>query len=267
MSVVERPESVDVKFGPPDSISEAEWDSRIRLAAAYHIFDYLGWTETIYGHITLKVPGSEPHFLINPYGLRYDEVCASNLVKIDYQGNVIGYSDYLVNQAGYIIHGAIHAAREDVHCVMHTHTTAGMAVAAQQQGLLSINIQSTGFYERVAYHEYEGPSMNPDEKQRLVASLGPEKKVLILRNHGLVTCGDTLEEAFILLFRLQRACEVQIAAQAGGAVLTIPSHDVCTRAAKLTDEFLNDNNGLPIGKLEFNSYVRLMDKLQHDFRR
>ncbi len=247
------------------AIESEEWALRVRLAAAYRILDYLGWTETIYGHVTLRVPGDDNHFLINPYGLRYDEVTASNLVKVDLEGRIVGASDHPVNPAGFVIHSAIHGARHDVGCVMHIHTIAGMAVAAQKHGLLPISMPAAGFYDRIAYHDYEGPSIDLDERQRLVASLG-DKKVLILRTHGLLTCGATLEEAFILMFRLQRACEIQIAAQAGGAPLVEPSKAVCERAAAMTDEFLGANDGLPVGKLEFDSYMRLIEARDPSFR-
>ncbi len=252
---------------PPSILdaNEAEWKSRQRLAGAYRILDHLGWTETIYGHITVRVPGPNKHFLINPYGLRYDEVQASNLIKIDLEGNIVGRSNHPVNKAGFIIHSAIHSAREDAHCVLHTHTVAGMAVAAQRYGLLPVSMPATGFYDRVAYHDYEGPSLNPEERQRLVADLG-QKKVMILRTHGLLTCGETLEEAFILMFRLQRACEVQIAAQAGGTALVSPPTKIHARAASLTDKFLTAHDGQPAGQLEFDSYLRLMDTKDRSYR-
>ncbi len=246
------------------TLEEAQWAARQRLAAAYRIVDHLGWTETIYGHLTLRVPGTR-HFLINPWGLRYDEVTASNLVEIDIDGNTIGPGNYPVNKAGFVIHSAVHAGREDVHCVFHTHTTAGMAVAAQQDGLLPISIMATGYYGRVAYHDYEGPSLNLGERERLVASIGAHK-TLILRNHGLLTAAGSVEEAFILMFRLQRACEIQVAAQAGGGALTLPSTEVCEASARLTDEFLEGNDGAPAGQLEFGSYVRLIDKLDSSYR-
>lgn len=249
----------------PAAQADDEAALRVRLAAAYRILDYLGWTETIYGHVTVRMPGADEHFLINPYGLRYDEVTASNLVKVDLEGRVVGRSNYPVNPAGFVIHSAIHGARPDVGCVMHIHTIAGMAVAAQKHGLLPISMPATGFYDRIAYHDYEGPSIDLDERARLVESLG-DKKVLILRTHGLLTCGATLEEAFILMFRLQRACEIQVAAQAGGAPLIEQSRDVCERAATMTDEFLSANDGLPVGKLEFDSYMRLIESRDPSFR-
>ncbi len=195
----------------PSVLNSEEWALRVRLAAAYRVAAHLGWTESIYGHITLRVPGPERHFLINPWGLRFDEVTASSLVKINADGAVVGDSAYGVNRAGFTIHSAIHEARDNAHCVFHIHTTAGMAVAAQADGLLPVSMPATGFYQRVAYHDYEGPSLKLDERARLVASLG-DKNVLILRTHGLLTCGHTTEEAFIRMFRLQRACEIQIAA-------------------------------------------------------
>jgi len=248
-----------------NDVSAEEWSLRVRLAAAYRILDHLGWTETIYGHVTLRVPGADKHFLINPYGLRYDEVTASNLVKVDLDGRIVGHGNYPINPAGFVIHSAIHGARHDVGCVMHVHTVAGMAVAAQKHGLLPISMPATGFHGRIAYHDYEGPSIDLGERERLVKSLG-EKKVLILRTHGLLTCGATLEEAFILMFRLQRACEIQVAAQAGGAPLVEPPQDVCERAAAMTDDFLNANDGLPVGKLEFDSYMRLIESRDPSFR-
>ena len=246
------------------TLEEAQLAARQRLAAAYRIVHHLGWTETIYGHLTLRVPGTR-NFLINPWGLRYDEVTASNLVEIDIDGNIVGSSNYPVNKAGFVIHSAVHAGREDVNCVFHIHTTEGMAVAAQQNGLLPISIMATGYYGRVAYHDYEGPSLNLGERERLVASMG-DNKTLILRNHGLLTAATTVEEAFILIFRLQRACEIQIAAQAGGVALTTPSEDVCELSARLTDEFLEGNDGAPAGYLEFESYVRLIDKLDPSYK-
>jgi len=245
-------------------ISDPEWAMRTRLAGAYRIADHLGWTEAIYAHITLRVPGPGHHFLINPYGLRYDEITASNLVKVDVEGNVIGESDYQVNRAGFIIHAAVHRSRDDAHCVFHTHTAAGMAVAAQQQGLLPISIMASGFYDRIAYHDYEGPTMRLDEQKRLVANFGAHK-AMILRNHGLLTAGPTLEEAFIHMYRLNKACEIQVAAQAGGTPLVVPSKEVCEAAVRMSDEFL-EYDGQSVGKLEFDAYLRLMDKLDPGYR-
>ena len=185
------------------------------------------------------------------------EVSASSLLKVDLDGTVVdtGSTDFTFNLAGFVIHSAVHAARDDVTCVFHTHTTAGMAVAAQAAGLLPISIHASGFFERIGYHDYEGPSLDVEENVRLVASLG-NHKVLILRNHGLLTAGTTLEEAFILMFRLQRACEIQVAAGAGDAELVLPDVETSREAAEKVDRFLAGNEGFPVGKLEFDAWVR-----------
>src|SRR5216117_2993584 len=210
-------------LAPQSSITPAEWALRVQLAAAYRIADHLGWSELIYTHISMRVPGPEDHFLINPYGLRFDEVTASNLVKIDADGNtVLGGT---ANKAGFIIHSAIHMAREDAQCVWHMHMLAGMAVSAQDEGLLPTHMYSHNFWNRVSYHDFEGPSMRLDERSRLVSSLGGENQALILRNHGLLTVGRTIPEAFIRFWRLNRACEIQLAAQA--SKLRLPPAEVC----------------------------------------
>lgn len=230
---------------------EAEWALRVQLAGAYRVAHHLGWAELIYTHISARVPGSQHHFLINPYGLRFDEVTASNLVKVDAKGETVGQHSYKANKAGFIIHSAVHMAREDAVCVFHTHTLAGMAVSAQEEGLLPVHMYSHNFYGRLSYHDFEGPSMRLDERERLVRSLGNEK-ALILRNHGLLTLGRTIPEAFLLHWRLNRACEVQLAAQA--AKLRIPSREVCEQSAQMGDEFLND--AAPMGELEFRALIR-----------
>ena len=195
----------------PADITPEEWALRLELAACYRLFAHLGWTEMIFNHITLRVPGDEPHFLINPYGLHYSEVTARNLVKIDLDGNVIGTSAYPINPAGFVIHSAIHRHRHDAHCIIHTHTTAGIAVACKADGLAYDNFYSAQFWGRVAYHDFEGVTTDLAEQQRLVASLG-NADVLILRNHGLLVVGPSVPEAFIESWSLQRACEVQLAA-------------------------------------------------------
>jgi len=212
--------------------SEAE--IRQELAVCYRIFDHLGWTELIFNHITAKVPGPDAHFLINPYGLHYSEVTASNLVKIDLDGNIIGDSAWPVNQAGYVIHSAIHAARPDVHCIMHTHTTTGLAVACLEEGLTQTNFYSAMLHDEVAYHDFEGLTTRPDECPRLVASLG-DKNLMILRSHGLLACGANIAESFNRLWRLQRACDVQVlAASMGAKVRPVPE-----AAARYSTEVIN----------------------------
>jgi ribulose-5-phosphate 4-epimerase/fuculose-1-phosphate aldolase len=195
----------------PANIGAAEWALRLQLADCYQVFDHLGWAEAIFNHISLRIPGPEHHFLMNPFGLNYDEVTASNLVKVDVKGDNVDPGPYRGNPAGFAIHGAIHESRADAQCVIHTHTTAGMAVACKATGLSHDNFYGALLHGGVAYHEFEGITVRPDERTRLVASLG-DKNVLILRNHGLLALGPDLPSAFLLYWTLQRACEVQVAA-------------------------------------------------------
>ena len=199
-------------------VSEEEWRARVDLAAAYRLVALYGWDDLVFTHLSARVPGPEHHFLINPYGLMFDEITASSLVKVDLQGRIVMESPYQINPAGFTIHGAIHEAREDALCVMHTHTIYGIAVSAQEQGLLPISQQSLFPLASIGYHNYEGLALNEAEKPRLVADLG-NKNSLILRNHGLLTVGRSAAEAFLALYTLQRACEIQILAQSGGGKL------------------------------------------------
>jgi ribulose-5-phosphate 4-epimerase/fuculose-1-phosphate aldolase len=198
-------------------MTEAEWRARVQLAACYRVFDMLGWTEMIFNHITLRVPAPELRFLINPFGLHYREVKASNLVLVDLEGNPVRPSEWPVNRAGFVIHSAIHAAVPNAHCVMHTHTTTGVAVASLKEGLSAHNFYGAMLHGRVAYHEFEGITVEPGEKERLVRDLG-DKPAMILRNHGLLAWGPSVPEAFLMLWTLQRACDVQIAASHAGTV-------------------------------------------------
>ncbi len=242
-------------------INPAEQTLRVQLAAVYRIAHELGWSELIYTHISLRVPGPEHHFLINPYGLRFDEVTASNLVKIDLDGNAVGEQAYGANKAGFVIHAAVHRARADAQCVFHTHTLAGMAVSAQEEGLLPVHMYSHNFYGKLAYHDFEGPSMRLDEQERLVASLGAQP-ALVLRNHGLLTVGRTVPEAFVRMWRLERACQIQLAAQS--ARLRLPSAEVCLQSQELGDEFLTDS--APLGELEFAALQRAVDAKDPGYR-
>lgn len=249
-------------------MTDREWELRIQLAAAYRIIDHLGWSELIWTHTTVRVPGPEHHFLINPYGLRFDEICASNLVKIDMDGNIIGKGDWEINPAGFVIHSSIHMTRPDAHCVMHTHTVAGMAVAALENGLLPISMYALGYFERVAYHDFEGPSIDMAERERLAANLGGNN-VLILRTHGLLTCGETIAQAFVRMYRLQRACEVQLAAQSTGGALKVPPENICRISADRSDDFLvaeGDKGYSKTPNPEFAALMRLMDKKDPSYR-
>jgi len=202
----------------PAGMPAAEWTARLDLACCYRLFDHLGWTELIFNHITLRVDeageGSEARYLINPFGLHYAEVTPRNLICTDIGGNSRSESAYTVNKAGFVIHSAVHAARPDAHCIMHVHTTAGCAVASKEEGLRHDNFYSAMMYGDVAYHDYEGVTTNLDEQPRLVRSLG-QANHLILRNHGLLTAGPDIPTAFNRLWTLQRACEIQLASDAG----------------------------------------------------
>ena len=203
-------------------MTQAERDARVQLAACYRIFNHLGWVEMIFNHITLRVPGAEKLFLINPFGLHYREITASNLVLIDLEGNALRESKWPVNKAGFVIHSTLHGSISDVNCVMHTHTTSGMAVACLKDGLSPTNFYAAQLYGGVAYHDFEGITVEDAERQRLVASIGG-KRALILRNHGLLAWGASLPEAFMTLWTLQRACDVQIAASSAGDLNPIRS--------------------------------------------
>ncbi|MBA5636688.1 class II aldolase/adducin family protein [Duganella sp. LX20W] len=201
-----------------DTVSAEEWRIRVDLAAAYRLTALFGWDDLVFTHISARVPGPEHHFLINPYGMMFDEITASSLVKIDGEGNKVSDSPYEINPAGFVIHSAVHAARENAHCVMHTHSVNGVAVSAQQGGLLPISQVSMGVLSSLGYHDYEGIALNPDEKPRLVRDLG-KHTYLMLRNHGLLTVGATPADAFVAMYFFESACMIQLRAQAGGGPL------------------------------------------------
>lgn len=203
-----------------NSVSEEEWQLRCDLAACYRLVALHGWTDLVFTHISARIPGGGHRFLINPYGLTFDEITASSLVAIDQDGNKLTESPFSVNRAGFVIHSAIHAARHDVGCVLHTHTRAGIAVSSQKCGLLPISQQSTFVLRSLGYHNYEGVAIRDDEKPRLQAALG-SSDFLILRNHGLLTVGRTIADAFLAMYTFETACQVQIAAQSGGELIPI----------------------------------------------
>jgi ribulose-5-phosphate 4-epimerase/fuculose-1-phosphate aldolase len=196
-------------------VSEAEWQTRVDLAACYRIVAHYGWDDLVFTHISARVPGPDAHFLVNPYGMMFEEITASSLVKVDLDGNKVMDGAYDINPAGFTIHSAIHAARDDAHCVIHLHTNAGVAVSALEGGLEPYSQQSLFPLSNLSYHDYEGIALNPDEKARLVADLG-QTNFMILRNHGLLTCGNNVANAFLSMYVLQRACEIQLMAQAAG---------------------------------------------------
>ncbi len=243
-----------------------EAELRVQLAAAYRLVDYFGWTELIYGHLTVRVPGEGIHFLINPYGLNYEEVTASSLVKIDVDGRVVEPTPYPVNTAGFVIHSAVHLADSSANkCVMHTHTRAGMAVAALEGGLEPISMFSTAFYNQLAYHEYEGPSLDTDERERLLANLG-EHRAMILRNHGLLTVGRTIPETFLRLYRLERACQIQLDAAAAGPMHVLPGQ-TAARSGRDMDGFSESQTAdAGVGALEFAAMMRKLDRIDSSYR-
>ena len=245
-------------------MNQQEKELRIQLAACYRIFAYLGWDELIFNHITVRLPGDEHHFLINPYGLHYSEVKASNLVKVDISGNIIDASEYPVNPAGMLIHSAIHGAREDAHCIGHIHSDAGMTVACQQEGLRIDNFYSVLLYGQVAYHDFHGITVMPGEKEQLIESLG-DKNLLILRSHGLLACGPTIPEMLLSLFTLQRACEIQVSVDMTGKPVVPVAEEIGKQSAELLKMQMANNTGA-IGEMEFDALVRLVDREDDSYR-
>ena len=246
-----------------ERVSPEEWQTRVDLAACYRLVAHYGMTDMIYTHITARVPGPDHHFLINPYGLLFDEINASILVKIDLEGKTVLQPDhdYPVNHAGCVIHSAIHAARADAHCVIHTHTRAGMAVSAQKCGLLPLTQTAMRFYGQVAYHDYEGPAIDLAERASLVRDLGT-RRAMILRNHGLLVCAPTVPEAFNTIYWLERACQAQVDALAGGQEVTLPPADVAEKTAHL---YLPEVRR-PWGVLEWPTMLRLLDRRDPSYR-
>jgi ribulose-5-phosphate 4-epimerase/fuculose-1-phosphate aldolase len=242
-----------------------ERSARVQLAACYRGFAWLGWTELIYNHITLRVPdsvaGGERQFLINPFGLHYSEVTASNLVKIDSRGRVLDGSAHPVNPAGFTVHAAIHEGLPGAHCVMHTHTTAGMAVACVQGGLQQTNFYSAQLHDRVAYHDFEGITIHADEGPRLLASIA-RKPAVILRNHGLLAWGETLPQTFATLWTLQRACEIQVATLSMGSAIDIPP----AVAARCARDALQFKPGHGAAQDLFDALVRQVERQDASFR-
>ena len=238
-----------------DSVSEEEWQARVDLAACYRLVDYFGMTDLIYNHITLRIPGTD-HLLINLYGLLYKEITASSLAKIDVEGNIISKpdTDYGINKSGYVIHGAIHKAREDVAAVIHTHTRAGMAVAAMKCGLLPLSQTAIRFEGHIGYHDYEGPAIDLSERERIVRDLGSHD-AMILRSHGVLTCGATLQQAFNTLYQLEMSCRAQVDAMAARTELDLPSSEILERTAKLYQPGVRR----PYGVLEWPAMIRLLE--------
>ncbi len=213
-----------------DLVSAEEWAVRQDLAAAYRLVAHYGWDDMIFTHISARVPGEEEHFLINPYGLLFEEITASSLVKVDHDGHAVLETEYLTNPAGFTIHSAVHMAREDARCVLHLHTVDGTAVSAMADGLLPLNQTALLVRETLAYHDYEGVALDHDERPRLVADLG-DKDAMLLRNHGTLTLGATVAEAFTKMYFLERACSMQVRTLAASQTLVLPAEKVIARTA------------------------------------
>ncbi|MBA2919069.1 class II aldolase/adducin family protein [Sphingomonas sp. MAH-20] len=242
-------------------ISEAEWQARQELAACYRVFAMLGWDEMIYNHITVKVPDEEDAFLINPFGLHFSEVKASNLVKIDIDGNKLDDNPYPVNLAGFVQHSVFHRNLPDAHCIMHTHTTAGMAVSSLEGGLQPVNFYAANFIGQIAYHDFEGVTVRSEEGARLIEHLG-DKRAMLLKNHGILVMGRTLPEAFIKHWSLQRACEIQMATLSMGKPLTIPPEVIAVHQRDLSKVQIPGG----AGRADFDAMVRRVDKIDTSWR-
>jgi ribulose-5-phosphate 4-epimerase/fuculose-1-phosphate aldolase len=239
-----------------DEVSPQEWQARLDLAACYRLVDAYGMTDLIYNHITARIPGSDDHLLINLYGLLYKEITASSLVKIDLEGNIVWKpdTDYGVNKSGYVIHGAIHQVRPEVKCVLHTHTPAGMAVAAMACGLLPMSQTAIRFHGHIGYHDYEGPAIDLAEREALVRDLGPHD-AMVMRNHGLLTCGPTVQQAFNTMYQLEMSCRAQVDVMAARAELTLPGENVLAHTAHL----YQPGTRRPYGVLEWPAMLRLLE--------
>ncbi|MEM5403041.1 MULTISPECIES: class II aldolase/adducin family protein [Paraburkholderia] len=257
MSFAHRPTSTCAETAPR---SAAEQQLRVDLAAAYRLIALNGWDDLIYTHVSAAVPDEAGRFLINPFGLAFDEVRASNLVKIDTEGRIVGASEHPVNATGFALHAAVHLARPDAVCVMHLHNTAGIAVSLQRDGLLPASQHALRFYGQLAWHDYEGLAFTPAEGTRLTANLGAHPAML-LRNHGTLTTGRTVAEAYVLMATLIKACEIQLQAQAGGVPLVVPPPGVAERTA----EQLRDGGAIE-GVLEWPALLRKLDRIDSSYR-
>lgn len=242
-------------------VSQEEWDLRVDLAAAYRLVALYGWDDLVFTHISVRVPGPDHHFLINPYGWMFEEITASSLVKIDLHGNKVMDSPHIINPAGFTIHSAVHQAREDVVCVMHTHSINGVAVSAQKEGLLPLSQTAVIAGASLAYHDYEGIALYEDEKPRLVADLGG-KWTMMLRNHGLLTLGKNCADAFMRMYLLEAACMIQVRAQAGGGAM----HAVPQKVLDTIDEQVEMVTYGKFGLLAWPGLLRKLDRRNPGFR-
>jgi ribulose-5-phosphate 4-epimerase/fuculose-1-phosphate aldolase len=258
--------SSTVRSLPPaqsSAFSDEEWALRVDLAACYRLLAKFGMTDMVYNHVTVRVPGPQVHMLINPYGYHYSEITASCFFKIDLDGNIVSHSgtEYGLNKAGLVIHSAVHAARPDAHAIIHTHTRAGMAVSAMECGLLPITQTSMRFWNRVGYHDFEGPALDEREKATLVQDLGTHD-ALILRNHGLLTCGRSIPECFNTMYWLELACKTQIDALTSGVQLRMPPEEIREKTAVLYEP----GTRRVWGEMEWAALLRMLDRDDPSFR-
>lgn len=252
------PDTAPIVKSVRNKVSEEEWAVRVDLAAFYRLVALYGWDDLTATHLSARVPG-EDAFLLNPHGLFFDEITASSLIKLDYDGNVLMQGDYPVNQAGFTIHSAVLSGRPDVFSVAHTHTRAGMAISAQKDGLLPLNQTALRFYNRLSYHPYEGVALDHSERERLIGHLGTNK-AMILRNHGLLSVGETVPEAFNVLAYLEKSCQSQIDALSGGVELELPSEEVCEHTAQQFEKFS------PLGHRDWPGLLRKLDRIDPSYR-
>ena len=247
---------------------EEDWNLRGELAGLFRIGAHLQWEDSFNTHYTARIPGNDERFLMNPYGVRFDEIKASDLVTVDIEGNVLEPTEHPVNEAGFIIHSAIHRNRHDAQCIIHTHTLAGMAVAAMEHGLLPIGIFALGFHEQLSYHAFEGGSgkHNGTERDRLAQSLGPTNPAMIMRNHGLLAVGTTVSEAFVWMFRLNRACEVQAMTYGASGSYATPTESAAEHSAIATRDFLTAYGSGTPGEVEFRGFLRAVEREDPTFR-
>ena len=246
-------------------VSDMEWALRCDLAALYRLVAHHRWTDFVYTHLSVRVPGPEHHFLINQYGVNFHQMRASDLVKIDLHGNIVETGDIpgrRVNAAGFTIHSAIHMARLDLMCVVHTHTAAGIAVSAMREGLLPLSQHAQKFYGRLAYHDYEGIALDLEERERLIRDLGPHK-AMILRNHGLLVGGTSIAEAFHMIYMLERACAAQVAALSQGREIILPPHEVCARTS---EQFHRSESDADHYAMVWEAALRLIEDGRPDYR-
>jgi ribulose-5-phosphate 4-epimerase/fuculose-1-phosphate aldolase len=241
-------------------MTNAEWAVRVDLAAAYRLVQRAGWDDVIYTHISARVPGTDDHFLINPFGMAFEEITAGNLVKIDHEARIVGNSPHQVNQAGFVIHSAIHRGRPEVNCVMHLHTEAGMALSMMKCGLLPLSQHAMMFYKRIGYHHYEGVAVDMAEQERLIADLGPHN-AMILHNHGFVSAGLSVGDAYLRMVYLEKAARAQMMAMAATKDIVQPPDAVC----ELTAQQLNDTK-YPVGEFEWPAMLRRLDREDPSYR-